>query len=72
MLGRSNTDMPSVSEFCQLISQGLDAITFEEKRQILRLLNIEGRVREGIITLNGCIPNAESCGYSASHQPASR
>jgi len=70
MLERTNTDMLSVSEFCRLISQGLDVVTFEEKRQILRLLNIEGRVKEGVITLTGCIP--ESCDYSASHQPATR
>ncbi len=53
MLERNNTDMVSVSEFCRLISQGLDVVTFEEKRQILRLLNIEGRVKEGVITLTG-------------------
>ena len=64
--------MLSVSEFCQIISQGLDAVTFEEKRQILRLLNMEGRVKDRVITLTGCIPNAENCGYSASHQPATR
>ena len=72
MLERTNTDMLSVSEFCRLISQGLDVVTFEEKRQILRLLNIEGRVKEGVITLTGCIPDAQSCDYSASHQPATR
>lgn len=72
VLERNSTDIPSVNEFCQLISKGLDSVTFEEKRQILRLLNIEGRVKDGVITLTGCIPNAESCDYSSSHQPASR
>ncbi len=71
-LERNDTDVLSVSEFCRFISQGLDVVTFEEKRQILRLLNIEGRVKDGVITLTGCIPDAESCGYSASHQPAIR
>ena len=72
MLERNNTDMLSANEFCQLISQGLDAVTFEEKRQILRQLNIEGRVKDDVITLTGCIPNAQSCDYSASHQSATR
>jgi chromosome segregation ATPase len=71
-LERNDTDVLSVSEFCRFISQGLDMVTFEEKRQILRLLNIEGRVKDGVITLTGCISDAESCGYSASHQPAIR
>lgn len=70
MLGRNNADMVSITQFCQLISQGLDAVTFEEKRQILRLLNVEGRVKDGVITLTGCIPSAESCAYSASHLAA--
>jgi hypothetical protein len=49
VLERNSTDMPSVNEFCQLISNGLDSVTFEEKRQILRLLNIEGRVKDGTL-----------------------
>jgi len=72
ILARQNTDMASVNDFCQLVSQGLDAVTFDEKRQILHLLNIEGRVRDGVITLTGCIPDAESCDYRASQQPATR
>lgn len=72
ILARQNTDMASVNDFCQLVSQGLDAVTFDEKRQILHLLNIEGRVRDGVITLTGCIPDAESCDYRASQHPAHR
>jgi chromosome segregation ATPase len=72
MLKQNNADMPTVSEFCQLVSQGLDAVTHDEKRSILRLLNIEGRVKDGVITLTGCIPSSGSCDYSTSQQPASR
>jgi len=72
MLERNKIDTVSVSEFCQLVSRGLDTVTFDEKRQILRLLNIEGRVKDRVITLTGCIPDAENCGYSASQQPATR
>jgi len=69
ILERNNTDMSSITQFCELISQGLDAVTFEEKRQILRLLNIEGRVKDSVITLTGCIP--ESCDYRLSRQAQS-
>jgi len=72
IIERSKVDMVSVSEFCHLVSQGLDAVTLEEKRQILRLLNIEGRVKDGVITLTGCIPDGHSCDYSSSQQPALR
>ena len=72
ILERSKVDMVSISEFCQLISRGLDVVTFEEKRQILRLLNIEGTVKDRVITLTGCITDTQSCDYSASQQPATR
>ncbi len=72
IIERSKVDMVSVTAFCQLISQGLDVVTFEEKRQILRLLNIEGTVKDRAITLTGCIPDSASCDYSASQQPATR
>jgi len=64
-LGRNNAQIVPVSEFCQLISQALDSVTFDEKRQILYLLNIEGRVKDATITLTGCIPYAQNCGYRA-------
>lgn len=69
-------DIASFTQFCQLISQRLDTLTFEEKRQVLRLLNIEGRVKDGNIMLTGCIPETEAvpseggqfCGYQPTHQ----
>jgi hypothetical protein len=37
-----------------------DGLTFDEKRNILRLLNIQGRVGDRRIYLSGCIPSWES------------
>ena len=76
MLSYTNTDIESFAQFCQAISQRLDDVSFEEKRQILHLLNIEGRVNDGAIILTGCIPQVEatpstvgeSCPYSLTHQ----
>ena len=58
-----------------LVSQRLDTLTFEDKRQVIHLLNIEGRVKDGNIMLTGCIPEAEAvpspegqlCGYQPTH-----
>lgn len=72
MLSYAKTEIESLAQFCQSISQRLDDVSLEEKRQILYLLNIEGRVKDGIITLTGCIPKAEAmagcCGYSSTQQ----
>lgn len=47
------------NEFCSTVSHRLDDLTFDEKRKILRLLNIQGRVSKGQIYLSGCIPSWE-------------
>jgi hypothetical protein len=75
-LSYTNTDIESFAQFCQAISERLDDVSFEEKRQILHLLNIEGRVKDGAIILTGCIPQVEAmpstvgecCPYSMTHQ----
>jgi hypothetical protein len=69
-------DIALFTQFCQLISQRLDTLTLEEKRQVINLLNIEGRVKDRTIMLTGCIPEAEAvpseggqfCGYRLTHQ----
>jgi len=34
------------------------------------ILNIEGSVKDAVLTLASYIPDAASCDYQASHQPA--
>jgi len=69
MLTYTHTDIESFAQFCQVISQRLDDVSFDEKRQILHLLNIEGRVKDRTIMLTGCIPYTESCDYSTVQHP---
>lgn len=45
-----------VESFCQRVAVGLGNCTFEDKRRILELLNVQGIVRDGEITLSGLIP----------------
>ncbi len=70
-LSYTDTDIESFAQFCQAISERLDDVSFEEKRQIFHLLNIEGRVKDRAIILTGCIPGVEAgeCfPYSMTHQ----
>ena len=46
-------------EFCSTISGRLYDLSFHEKRSILHLLNIDGRVSEGHLYLSGRIPTWE-------------
>jgi len=45
-----------VESFCQRVAAGLENCTFEDKRHILELLNVQGIVGDGEITLSGFIP----------------
>jgi site-specific DNA recombinase len=72
----SNSDTASFTGFCHSISERLDNLTLEEKRKVLHLLNIEGRVKGRAIMLTGCTPEAKAvpspdeafCGYQPTHQ----
>lgn len=55
------TDLDSLNKFCEKISRRLDNVSFEEKQKIIHLLNIEGRVKDSIITLTGCITSDNDC-----------
>lgn len=65
-LSYADTDLASLSKFCETISRRLDDVSFAEKRQILHLLNVEGSVKGGTISLTGCVSDAGDCAYPAS------
>lgn len=45
-----------VQSFCKRVAVGLENCTFEDKRHILELLNVQGIVGDGEITLSGLVP----------------
>ena len=56
-------------EFCSTVSHRLNDLTFEEKQKLLRLLDIQGTVREGQLFLSGCIPTWQKQEEMFAHRP---
>jgi len=53
---QSDGDMEDIERFCQLVSENLKGLTFEEKRLALEALKIEVSVDGDNINLAGAIP----------------